>query len=174
MKKSRFLVLFLIFSLVSILAGYGYTVANEAINDPDDLIYVKGEFDYYQTKRKWKNRRKGDTPFKKYLIIYLEDDLVRYKDGKYVLENMEQNAVLMIYNQWPKDSIEIGYKETDDSGLRIMYDIKYHGESLVDLDGIKASANKEASILLIFSIVGGVLSVLSIVKHLSDRKKESK
>lgn len=162
----------MLFALVSILAGYGYSPATAVVDDVENLTYSKGQFDFYQTSRKWKNRRKGDTPFRKYLIVYLEDDLARYKDGKYLLENMEQNAVLMIYGQWPKDTIEIGYKETDDAGLRIMYDIRYQGKSLVDIEGIKSDAKKEAMVLLIFSVVGGVLALLSLIKYIVDRRKQ--
>lgn len=173
MKKHRFLFTFLLFAIVSVLAGYGYGPVSDKAGELDGLQYTEGEFDYYQTKRKYRNRRKGDRPFRKYLMIYLEDDLFRYKDGSYLLEHLEQNALLMIFRQWPRDTIEIGYIETEDAGLREMYDIKYQGESLVDVEGIKGSMKTEATMMLIFSIVGGILSLLSLVKYLFDLKKET-
>lgn len=171
MKRHRFLLIFLLFAITSILAGYGYGPVSQETEDLDKLEYSKGVFDYYHTKRKWKNKRKGNTPFKKYLIIYLEDDLARYEDGKYLLENLEQNALLMVYKQWPKDTIEIGYIQTEDAGLRTMYDVKYEGESLVDIEGIRKSMKKEAMMLLIYSIIAGILAILSLVKYTYDRKK---
>lgn len=171
MMRHRFLLIFIVFAIMSILAGYGYGPASSTSAKLDQLKYTKGEFDYYQTRRKFKNWRKGDRPFRKYLTVYLEDDLARYQDGKYLLDNMQQNALVMIFKQWPKDTIEIGYLETDDSGLRIMYDVKYEGESLVDLEGIRKSMEKEAMMLLIFSIVGGFLAILSLLKYISDRNK---
>lgn len=171
MKKNRFLFGFVLFAIVSILAGYGYGPSKADIDNLDELTYAEGQFDYYHTKRKWRSRRKGSQPFRKYLIIYLEDHPARYKDGEYLLENLEQNALLMAFNGWPKDTLQIGYLESDDSGLRLMYDIKYDGKSLVDIEGIKEDMRKEALMLLIFSIVGGILSVLSLAKHIYDSKK---
>lgn len=172
MKKHKFLLGFIVFAVVATIAGFGYGPASRQIQDLDHLQYTEGEFDYYQTKRKWKNRKKGDRPFRKYLMIYLEDDHARYKDGKYLLDNLEQNALLMIYADWPRDTIEIGYIETDDAGLRIMYDIRYKGNTLVDLEGIRSAMKREALMLLIFSIAAGVVAILSLLKYLVDLRKK--
>ncbi|CAG5081375.1 hypothetical protein [Parvicella tangerina] len=172
MKKHRFLFGFLIFAITAILAGYGYLPALNELDELEKVQYTEGEFDGYNTKRKWRSRRKGKQPFRKYLYIYLEDDLARYEDSKYLLGNLEQNALLMVFDQWPRERIEIGYVETDDAGLRKIYNIKYQGESLVDMEGIKTDIKREAMMLLIFSIVAGILAVLSLIKYLVEKKKQ--
>jgi hypothetical protein len=172
MKKHKFFLMFVVFAVMSILAGVGYGPAAEKEGQIDNLQYDSGQYHYYHTKRKWRSRKKGNRPFRKYLVIYLEDHPARYKDGEYFLEHLEQNALLMVMQDWPRDTLEIGYLETEDAGLREMYDIKYQGESLVDLEAIKADMRLEARMLLIFSIVGAILSLLSLIKYIYDRSKK--
>lgn len=157
--------------LVSILSGYGYFPVREQISNLDNITYTSGEFSYYQTKRKYRSRKKSTKPFRKFLLIYLKEDSSRYIDGSYFLDNLEQNALLMIFQQWPRDTIEIGYLPTEDSGLREMYDIKHKGKSLVNLDGIRSNLNTESIMMLIFSLLAGILAILVLLKHIQTIKK---
>ncbi len=170
-KRNKFLFGFLLFAVVAVLAGYGYGPTAQKVEELNELQYAEGEFDYYHTKRKYRNRRKGDRPFRKYLKIFLYDHPAVYRDGRYLLDHLEQNALLLVIRDWPNDTLEIGYLETDDAGLRIMYDIKYQGKSLVDVEGIKDSMRTEAMMMLIFSVIGAILSLLSLMMHVRQKKK---
>lgn len=163
----------MLLATVSIIAGYAYFPVSEKISEVEDLTYVEGEFSTYQTHRKFKHRRKGDRPFRRYLWIYLLDSDARYKDGKYLLENLQQNKLLMFFKAWPGDTLELGYIDTEDGGLKEVYDIKIEGESIVDLSAIKKGLRRERLMMMIFSIVGALLSLLSLLKYISDWRKAS-
>lgn len=173
MKRHRFLFIAILLAIVASLAGYGYFPVSQKLEDIKDLKYAQGEFEYYQTHWKYRSRKKSDRPFRKFLMIQLKDDLYRFKDGKFFLDHLEQNALLMLMTDWPRDTLEIGFLDTEDSGLKEMYDVKYQGESLVNLEGIRSSMKTEKTMMLVFSIVGALLSIVSLIKYSSDLNKKS-
>ena len=174
--KNKFLILAVICLLGSLAAFSAYLYGKDDASKLDDLTYVEGQMDYSYSPwiyryRYWGLRRRRALR-QRSLDIFLENDVVRYSAGSYLINNLYEDPFYRLVYDYPRPNAILGYINTEDPFVKEVYSIEIDGMQLVNTNGIKEDIQNQKIVQIILTIILLLAGVLLLLKHSSKGRKE--
>jgi len=145
--SSKFKIGYIIFIFtLSALVGSQFFVKNKMLNGLDNLNYVKGQIEYYQSKP---SPMDDSDEIRKVLHIKLKNSSRVYRDGFALLSALDKNKFVSLMDTNPEISLGV-FPGADENTY---YDIVFNEKSLVDREKIISQLNFQKLGAVLFCVV---------------------
>ena len=156
--SKKFIVGYVVFIFfLALFTGYNFIVKKETLNGLNNLKYVKGTIEYYESRPSPIDKPQE---IRKKLHIKLNESNQIYKDGPFLLAGLDKDKFIALIDADSK--IELGVNKND-----FYYDIAINNTSLVNLDKIKGRLKMEkyGSILgVVAFLLYGIYELKKVLK----------